>query len=155
VPDDDTDAPVLRLVPSADFTIEHGKVCAHRALLITPDQRLLVCKACGGNVDPFDVILQYAQKERRWRQWDAEAAKSYDALAELKTEEKLVRARVKRQRKKTSPATAEVEALRAVETCLRKFKWDKGAKKVLKHLDDARRLTDLRRMAEEERDVDA
>lgn len=48
------------------------------------------------------VLLEYAKRERRWRHWDGESTKALTRIAELKAEEKKIKARTKSASRKDS-----------------------------------------------------
>lgn len=49
--------------------------CRHCDFEVFPQTREVLCKECGEVVDPFDVIMQYAENERRFV-WNVEKCKA-------------------------------------------------------------------------------
>jgi hypothetical protein len=91
---DDHPAPVLRLVPRATTDVSgSSRHCAHGATMLCESSRRVSCKECGALLDAFDVLMQYARRERTWRYWDAETRQAKLDLAALKSEERCVKAR--------------------------------------------------------------
>lgn len=101
-PSDDAPDNVLR--PSFGEPRERGKQteikhgtgkCYHRGVGVELDDatRAVTCEACGAPLDAFMVLLQYANRERNWRYYDRECEEKRRLLAELKEEERKVKAR--------------------------------------------------------------
>ena len=86
------------------FTIRGSGYCRHRETIVDPDKRLVTCKQCGTVMDPFDVLLRLSRMEREWtrnaKRLKGEAAKAAVKLKELRRQERNVRARLKRLKKK-------------------------------------------------------
>lgn len=88
-------APVLRLVtPAQTDVISSSRHCRHVATILCGDSRRVSCAGCGALLDAFDVLMSYADGERNWRYWESEARTARLELAELKAEERRVKARV-------------------------------------------------------------
>lgn len=69
--------------------------CSHHSYVVAPQDRTVRCGACGAQLEAFDVLLQYANKERRWRHWEAETFRKHEELAQLRAEERKAKARLK------------------------------------------------------------
>lgn len=57
--------------------------CPHNDLLLNESTRLAECKNCGDALDPFDVLVAYAEKQRKTKydiaRWKAAKAE-FDAI---------------------------------------------------------------------------
>ncbi len=78
--------------------------CTHIGVDIDPETRIVTCRACGRQLDPVDVLLGMA---KRWRliTWNVEEVqrnlkKSRESLEELKREERNLKSRIARMKKK-------------------------------------------------------
>lgn len=49
--------------------------CGHGNLALIVEERIVKCKHCGAILDPFDALLQVADKERRFI-WEVSRAKA-------------------------------------------------------------------------------
>lgn len=67
--------------------------CRHMATVVDEVERTVGCATCGAPLDPIQVLLEYARKERHWRGWDAELNRTLERIAELKDEERKVKSR--------------------------------------------------------------
>jgi hypothetical protein len=92
--DDDAPPRVLRLVPKATTDVTaSSRHCRHVGTLLCESSRRVSCKECGALLDAFDVLMQYARRERTWRHWDAETRQARLDLQALKSEERAVKSR--------------------------------------------------------------
>src|ERR1035438_4444385 len=52
-----------------------GPECRHIAVFVDPEMRVVTCQNCRAALDPFQVVLEMAHKERRWlydlEEWEA------------------------------------------------------------------------------------
>lgn len=62
--------------------------CQHEQPVVDEANRTVECGACGAPLDAFTVLLQYARKERHWRNWQAEVGRCHNELEKLKDEER-------------------------------------------------------------------
>ena len=85
--------------------------CEHGSVLIDRKDRKVQCRHCSATVDPFEYIMSYAEKERRFRDWDSEARRVRDGLSKLREEESDLKRRV--QALKRTEARGSVAAERA------------------------------------------
>lgn len=86
--------------------------CRHVSTVVDEVQRTVACATCEAPLDPIQVLLEYARKERHWRQWDAEVSRCHDQLAELKAEERKVKARTKNATRKEADSAVAEERVR-------------------------------------------
>lgn len=111
VPDPEL-APVIHLEPGRQTDIKReGPYCFHRQYELDEGSKAVTCGRCGAPLDAFQVLLDYAHRERHWRYLDGEARDAEKRLAELKAEERKVKARTKNAtRKEADSAVAEERA---------------------------------------------
>jgi hypothetical protein len=84
--------------------------CHHRGTLdLDEETRAVTCGACGDPLDAFEVLLEYANRERRWQYYDKEVREAAERLAELKKEEVRVKARTALASRKDAAAAVEHE----------------------------------------------
>lgn len=74
--------------------------CPHHRILIDKENRRLTCESCGVELDPIAELYKIAVKE--WElYYSVEEFKRYKNLtADLKAEEKRIKARIRRAQKK-------------------------------------------------------
>lgn len=85
--------------------------CKHTQTVVDDVARTVECGTCGKTLDPVEVLLEYARKERHWRHWQAEVDRCHNELEALKAEERKVKARTKSaSRKEAAAAVAEDRA---------------------------------------------
>lgn len=87
--------------------------CRHHSYKLDSKRRGVRCGSCGADLDPFEVLLEYAHKERTWRQWDAETIRKRAELATLIEEERRTKARVKHASRKDATAAVAEERVRS------------------------------------------
>jgi len=91
-------------------TISYGNCCAHERTEIEHFQRKVICIKCRAVLDPFEVLLQYARKERLAAHTDESVREARKRLAALEAEERLTKARLKNaKRKDADVAVAEAK----------------------------------------------
>lgn len=115
--DDQQLAPVLHLVPSPQTDVIGGATprhCKHGPTLLCDTSRRVSCKDCGALLDPFDVLLSYARRERNWRYWDSETRKARTELAELRAEERRAKARLAGTLRKDAVLAVEEERRKTI-----------------------------------------
>jgi hypothetical protein len=71
--------------------------------------RAVTCRACGDPLDAFEVLLEYANRERKWQYYDKEVREAAERLAELKKEEVRVKSRTASASRKDATAAVEHE----------------------------------------------
>lgn len=60
--------------------------CGHGNIELHVDERKVRCRACGEEIDPFDALLEFADKERRFL-WEVAAAKlAIEEFEKIKSE---------------------------------------------------------------------
>jgi hypothetical protein len=89
-------APIFEEPPSRDF----GSFCVHASYRVVTQQRQIVCNACKGNLDPFDLILRQAHRQAVREDTESEIEKKRAQLQILCGEEKRVKARTRNAKKK-------------------------------------------------------
>lgn len=87
--------------------------CRHMATVVDEVARTVGCATCGAPLDPIQVLLEYARKERHWRGWDAELNRTQLRIEELKAEERRVKARTKNATRKEADAAVAEERVRS------------------------------------------
>lgn len=107
-------APVLGVagpqIPANQTELGPGyRYCAHEAIRVDPEDRTVSCGGCGKALDAFDVLHQYARKERTWRFWEKEIRDKTEALAKLKADERKTKARTKAASRKDAAAAVAAE----------------------------------------------
>ncbi|HEU4582673.1 MAG TPA: hypothetical protein VFS67_30660 [Polyangiaceae bacterium] len=102
-------APVIRLDPNRQSEIKRDNFCFHRQYLLDEDKRTVSCGTCGAPLDAFQVLHDYARRERHWRYLDREAREAEARLKELKAEERRVKARTASASRKDSAAAVAAE----------------------------------------------
>ena len=107
-------APVIRLDFDKQTKIEReGRTCYHRgAFKLDGAARSVNCGTCGAPLDPFQLLLDYAERERTWRYYDSEIRRAEAQLQELKDEERKVKARTKSASRKEAAAAVAAERVR-------------------------------------------
>jgi hypothetical protein len=107
-------APVIRLDFDKQTKIEReGRACYHRgAFALDGASRSVHCGSCGAPLDPFQLLLDYAERERTWRYYDSEIRRAEAKLDELKDEERKVKARTKSANRKDAAAAVSAERVR-------------------------------------------
>lgn len=87
--------------------------CRHMSTVVDEVARTVGCATCGAPLDPIQVLLEYARKERHWRGWDAELHRTQRRIEELKAEERKVKARTKNATRKEADAAVAAERVRS------------------------------------------
>lgn len=60
--------------------------CGHGNIELDVNERKVRCKSCGEEIDPFDALLEFADKERRFL-WEVAAAKlAIEEFEKIKSE---------------------------------------------------------------------
>lgn len=90
-----------------------GPYCSHRQYEIDEGTKTVVCGKCGAPLDAFQLLLDYATRERSWRYYDSEIRCAKQQLAELKAEERKVKARTKNATRKEAVAAVAEERVRS------------------------------------------
>lgn len=110
-------APVLQMVPRAQTTVKGSpRFCRHRQTVVDESDRTVACGSCGKALDAFQVLLEYARRERHWQCWDQEVGNKTRELAELKDEERKVKARTKNAARKDAGEAVAAERARTEKT---------------------------------------
>lgn len=86
--------------------------CRHRSTIVDEVARTVVCSTCGAPLDPITVLLEYARKERHWRNWTAEMLKTQSQLKQLQTEVVKAKARLKYALRKDAAVAVAEEHIR-------------------------------------------
>lgn len=107
-------APVIRLDFDKQSTIksDYTRHCFHRQYQLDEYSKAVTCGSCGAPLEAFQVLLDYAHRERHWRHLDGEAREAEKRLAELKAEERKVKARTKNATRKEADAAVAEERVR-------------------------------------------
>jgi predicted nucleotidyltransferase len=107
-------APVIRLDPGRQTEIKQSThFCFHRQYEVDESTHTVACGSCGIPLDAFEILLDYAQRERSWRYYENEITRAKEALAELKAEERKVKARTRNASRKEAEAAVAEERVRS------------------------------------------
>jgi hypothetical protein len=87
----------------------NGAYCFHRQYDLDEGDKTVTCGRCGAPLEAFQVLLDYAHRERHWRYLDGEARDLEKKLAELKDEERRVKSRTASASRKDANAAVEHE----------------------------------------------
>jgi len=74
--------------------------CRHTRVIVDPKLRRVTCRDCDEVLDPIEVIIQTANKERQYQYRREAVLELTRKIDELKKEEKRVKARLTRAKKK-------------------------------------------------------
>ena len=88
------------------------RFCRHHQYLVDEAHRTVTCGQCGALIDAFEVLLEYANKERHWRQSEAEERKVTKRISELEEQERRIKARTRSARRKDADHAVEEERVR-------------------------------------------
>lgn len=102
-------AEVVRPVFGSQTSVKYSGFCRHAQTEVDEGVRAVTCKSCGAVLDPFDVLLAYARRERSWHYWDAETRVAQKRVGELKAEERKIKARTKAASRKDAALAVEDE----------------------------------------------
>jgi hypothetical protein len=85
--------------------------CFHNryGIEIDAELRTVHCAKCQTQLDPLQVLLDYADGERSWRGWIRECDEKRRGLEQLREEERKVKARTKAASRKAAAAAVEAE----------------------------------------------
>lgn len=83
--------------------------CRHRHTDLYPRSRQIVCADCGKLLDPFDLLLQYANRERSWRHYETEEQETRARNATLLDEEKRIKARIRSAKRRDVEEALELQ----------------------------------------------
>lgn len=90
--------------PPLDVKRSKPTGCYHRQVLVHEEPREVRCQSCNALLDPFDVIMEYAERERRFHFASEYRQKKQRELEQrieaLKREERNTKARLNRARSK-------------------------------------------------------
>lgn len=95
--------------------LDYGKFCVHASHRVNETQRTVKCAECGAALDPFQVVLQYARKDRVRDDMRAQVAELRGKLVELYKEEKRIKARVRNAKRKDADAAVSAAIAKAQE----------------------------------------
>ena len=121
------------------------RYCRHVQYEVDEETRTVRCCACEAMLDPFAVLLQYASKERHFHDWERAQREEQKKIAELKEEEKRVKARTRGASRKDAAAAVAEERGREQ---LRKRAIAELARDVKKAMERIERLTAGGRVSE-------
>lgn len=91
-----------RVVPGESrlTIVRRGMTCRHFSTLVDPNMRTVECEKCGAELDPFEVVHQYALGERA-HAWAKETIGDLrKSIHELKRLERNAKVRLKRLERK-------------------------------------------------------
>lgn len=116
--------------------------CYHRGTFTLDEEERTVQCHCGATLDAFTLLLAYANRERDWRYYDLEVRDAQKRLAELKTEERKVKARTKAASRKDADAAVAAERARSEQE---RFQIIQAARDIAASCRRIERLTTRRR----------
>lgn len=99
-------------IKDASFDKRH---CRHVRMLIDEENRSISCEVCEKPLDPFQICLDYARRERNWRHYETEEHKTRKKISELEAEEKKLKARIRNAKRKDADLAVEAERKRHSE----------------------------------------
>jgi cell division protein FtsB len=91
--------PVFSILPVATDRLKDGH-CRHRHSTVHPNKRIVVCSACGAQLDPIAELVRLANIADRFKWIASEKEKIEKEIERLKRERRNLRAQVQRLRKK-------------------------------------------------------
>lgn len=115
------------------------KWCSHRRFALDAEAREVRCQGCGKLLDPFEILFEYATEERSFENWRQSVIDQGKKLAELRAEEKRIKARTKNASRKDAKAAVEAERRKwivALERALSRVRGIEEAAKTLRRLLD-------------------
>jgi hypothetical protein len=135
VPDPEV-AQVIRLDFDKQSAIKSdSRYCSHRQYELDEYAKTVSCGSCGAPLEAFQILLDYAHRERHWRYLDREARDAAEKLAELKAEECKVKARTKNATRKEADAAVAAERVRSERERLLISELARDAGALLKRID--------------------
>lgn len=78
----------------------YGRRCRHGKYTLDEETRTVECGACGETLSAYDILKQYAERQRHWKWRTSELNEAETRITELKAEEKRVKARLRNAKKK-------------------------------------------------------
>jgi len=106
-------APVIHLDPGRQSAFKSdSRHCSHRQYELNDYDKTVACGSCGAPLEAFQILRDYAHRERHWRYLDREARDAEKRLEELKVEERKVKARTKNAQRKEADAAVAAERVR-------------------------------------------
>jgi len=88
--------------PNLDVRRRSFGDCRHVRVLVDADLRRVECRECGEILDPIEVLLQFASKERQFSYRKDALENIQRRVQELSKEERRIKARISRAKKKES-----------------------------------------------------
>jgi len=89
-----------------------GVPCRHYRYVINTESRTVKCGTCEAALDAFDVLKEYAAKERTFKHWEQQSLDAQRRLAALKDEERKVKARTRAASRKDAAQAVADERMR-------------------------------------------
>lgn len=109
--------------------------CRHKQTIVDETGRTVECGTCGAPLDAFQVLLEYARKERHWRHWEAEVNRCHNELEKLKQEERRVKARTKNAARKDAAAAVAEERVRGERARIEIIEKARDARRLLERVE--------------------
>jgi hypothetical protein len=85
------------------------RACKHVHFELDEQTRVVRCKDCSAELNPFQLLLEYAKRERYWRYYDTEVRKCVTRINDLKSEEQRIKARTRGASRKDAELAVESE----------------------------------------------
>ena len=105
-----------------DYDGDHPK-CRHRSFNIDAKARIVECNNCGVDLDPIEVLHDFATGERSFRFWAADEKKVHARLKALHEDERKTKARLKNASRKDAEIAVAAERAKWEER-LRRIAWN-------------------------------
>lgn len=97
--------------------------CRHIQYELDAKARAVTCIACGSSVDAFQVLMEYAERERHWMFWDAKARDAEKRTRAAQEAEKKAKARTRAHNRKDAEIAVADERKRIADR-LSHVTWD-------------------------------
>jgi len=96
----------------SELAAERTARCHHHSYKLELGRRAVCCGGCGAELDAFEVLLEYARKERTWRHWEGECIRKRAEITKLQQDERRTKARLKHASRKDAAAAVAEERTR-------------------------------------------
>lgn len=80
------------------------RTCTHTHVFVIKNRHVVVCRSCGDQVDPFDVLLQLTHEWGWATHWQQKREDDAKEVERLKAEEQRIKARIRNARRKIQGA---------------------------------------------------
>lgn len=94
---------------------EQSRFCRHIVYEVHVETRVVTCLRCGSTLDPFQVLFEYAEKQRAWRNAELLERQTHARIRELEAQERKIKARTRSAKRKDANAAVADERKRTHE----------------------------------------